>query len=267
MATVISGMEKVTNQSGFGLIISQSLEEESHEISCVNTLFNSRVDGFLVSLAYDTKSLDHFKALQDKNIPIVFFDRVMECNGCLSVVIDNFKAGYEATSHLIDQGCHNIIHIGGNLLRNVYLDRFRGYKKALADNGIIFNQNMIIISDLSEQAGIAAAKRILKMKPLPDGIFSSNDTTAVSVIVELRKTGVKIPEDISIVGFNNDPISHVIEPILTTINYPAREMGEIAATSLINKLKGNQPDNQSNIVLKHNLIIRKSSLRNVNVRH
>jgi LacI family transcriptional regulator len=265
MATVISGMEKVTNQFGFGLIISQSQEEESREISCINTLFNSRVDGFLVSLAYDTKNLDHFKVLQNKNIPIVFFDRIMECDGCQSVVIDNFRAGYEATSHLIDQGCHNIIHIGGNLLRNVYYDRFRGYKQALADSGIIFNQNSVIISDLTEQAGIAAAKKILKMKPLPDGIFSTSDTTAVSVIIELRKSGVKIPEDISIVGFNNDPISQVIEPNLTTINYPAREMGEIAATSLINKLKGNQPDNLSTIVLKHNLIIRKSSQRNINV--
>jgi LacI family transcriptional regulator len=216
----------------------------------------------LVSLASDTKNTDHFNGLINKDIPVVFFDRVLECNGCLSVVIDNYKAGYEATSHLIEQGCRRIFHIGGNLLRNVYADRFRGYKQALADNGIGFDQNFIVISDMSAQAGIDTAKKILNMKPRPDGIFASNDTSAVVAIVELEKEGVKIPDEIAVVGFNNEPISQVVQPNLTTVDYPAREIGEIAATSLINKLKSSQSDNLSTIVLKHNLIIRKSSLRN-----
>jgi LacI family transcriptional regulator len=261
MATVISGMEKVTNQYGYGLIISQSLESEKHEISCVSTLFNSRVDGLLVALAYDTKTTNHFNVFLNKNIPVVFFDRVSECNGCMSIVIDNYKAGYEATSHLIEQGCHRIAHFGGNPLRNVYNDRFRGYKQALADNGISFDQNLLIISDLSEQAGTLATKHILKMKPHPDGIFTANDTTAVAAIMELENAGVKIPEEIAIVGFNNEPISHVVQPNLTTVNYPAMEIGELAATSIINKLQNSQSDSLSTIVLKHNLIIRNSSLK------
>lgn len=261
MATVIAGMEKVTNQHGYGLIISQSQESGKQEMSCVNTLFNSRVDGLLVSLAFDTKNMDHFNALLKKNIPVVFFDRVAECNGCMSVVIDNYKAGYEATSHLIEQGCRQIVHLGGNMLRNVYADRFRGYKKALADNGIHFDQKLVIISDLSGLAGSEAAIKILKMKPLPDGIFTSNDTSAVAAIVELEKAGIKIPDDIAVVGFNNEPISRVVQPNLTTIEYPARQIGEIAATSLINKLKNNQSDILTSIVLTHSLIIRKSSLK------
>src|SRR5665811_884588 len=99
------------------------------------------------------------------------------------------------------------------------------------------------------------------MIPRPDGIFSSNDNSAVAAIVELEKAGVNIPDDIAVVGFNNEPISQVIKPNLTTVDYPAREIGEIAATSLINKLKNSQSANFSTIVLKHKLVIRQSSLR------
>src|SRR5664280_785016 len=204
MATVISGIEKITAQHGYGLIISQSQESWKKEISCISTLFNSRVDGLLVSLAFNTKNLEHFNVLLNKDIPVVFFDRVADCDGCLRVVIDNYKAGYEATTHLIEQGCQRIVHLGGNLIRNVYNDRFRGYKKALADKGIAFDQKLVIIGDLSEHAGTVAAKKIMKMNPRPDGIFTSNDTTAVAVVVELENGGVKIPDEIAIVGFNNE---------------------------------------------------------------
>jgi LacI family transcriptional regulator len=261
MATVISGIEKITAQHGYGLIISQSQESWKKEISCISTLFNSRVDGLLVSLAFNTKNLEHFNVLLNKDIPVVFFDRVADCDGCLRVVIDNYKAGYEATSHLIEQGCKRIVHIGGNLLRNVYSERFNGYKQALADNKLEFDQVLVVISDMTGPAGTDTAKKILKMIPRPDGIFVSNDTTAVAAMVELERAGVMIPDDIAVVGFNNDPISQVIRPNLTTVDYPARQIGEIAATSLINKLKNSESANFSTLILKHNFICRQSSLR------
>ena len=140
MASVISGIEKITYQNGYGLLISQSQESVIQEKSCITTLFDSQVDGLLVSLAYDTKSLDHFNCLLEKNIPIIFFDRVAACRDCMSIVIDNFKAGYEVTSHLIEQGCKTIVHVTGNLLRNVYSDRLEGYKQALADHDLVFDE-------------------------------------------------------------------------------------------------------------------------------
>jgi LacI family transcriptional regulator len=261
MATAIAGIEKITNQYGYGLIISQSQESGKKEISCISTLFNSRVDGILISLAYDTADMNHFNLLFNKDIPVVFFDRVEECNGCMSVVIDNYKAGYEATSHLIEQGCRRIIHLGGNLLRNVYSERFRGYKQALADNDIKFEQELLIISELNSQAGTDTARTMMKMKERPDGIFTANDTSAVAVICELQKAGFKIPDDVAVAGFNNEPVSQVVQPNLTTIDYPARDIGEIAATSLINKLNNSEAFNLSTIVLKHQLIVRASTLR------
>jgi LacI family transcriptional regulator len=262
MATALAGIEKVTSEHGYGLIISQSQESWRKEIACISTLFNSRVDGLLISLAFDTKNLDHFDILFDRDIPIVFFDRVADCHGCISIIIDNYKAGYEATSHLIEQGCRRIFHLGGNILRNVYSERLKGYKQALADNKIEFDPELVVSSDMSSQAGIETARKILKMKYRPDGIFTANDTTAAAIIVELEKEGIKIPEEIAIAGFNNEPISQFIQPNLTTIDYPAREIGEIAATSLINKLKNSQTASLSTIVLKHKLIARKSSAMN-----
>lgn len=261
MATVIAGVEKITNQHGYGLLISQSQESVKQEVSCISTLFNSRVDGILISLAFDTKNLDHFNLLFNKDIPVVFFDRVADCNGCLSIVIDNFRAGYEATSHLLDQGCRRIVHFGGNLLRNVYSERYRGYRQALSDRGIESSPKLVLMSDLTREAGKTLSGKVIRMNPQPDGIFAANDTSAVAAIVELQKSGIRVPEDIAVAGFNNEPISQVIQPNLTTIDYPAKEIGELAASSLISKLNGTQSADMSTIILKHSLIIRESSLR------
>lgn len=261
MAEALAGIEKVTSGNGYGLIIAQSQESWRKEISCVSTLFNSRVDGLLVSLAYDTKNLDHFNILFNKQIPVVFFDRVAECNGCMSIGIDNYKAGYDAVCHLIDQGCKRIVHIGGNMLRNVYSERLRGYKEALADHNIDQYEDLIFISDMSSRSGAEIARKLIKKRPLPDAVFTSNDTTAVAVMMELYKAGIKIPEDIAVAGFNNEPVSQVVKPNLTTVDYPAKDIGELAAGSIMGKLQRSGEAELSNIIMKHKLIVRESSVR------
>lgn len=261
MSTVISGMEKVANAHGYNLIISQSQESFKKEIDSVTTMFNSRVDGLMISLAYDTKDTDHFEDLIRKQIPLIFFDRVIEHPGCTSIVIDNKRAGFEATMHLISQGCKRIVHVDGNVNRNVYADRLDGYKQALKESGIEFDPDLVINNKLTDQTSTEAAQFILNMKQLPDGIFTANDTSAVTCIRELKLAGIRVPQDIAVVGFNNDPISKVIEPNLTTIDYPGQEMGEIAATTLVNKLKKQPTGNLDTVVLRHKLIVRESSLK------
>ncbi|HTE28898.1 MAG TPA: LacI family DNA-binding transcriptional regulator [Chryseolinea sp.] len=261
MSTVIAGMEKVANEAGYNLVISQSLESVKKEMANVRSLFNSRVDGLLVSLAYDTDDISHFELFLNKNIPFIFFDRVIDHPKCTSIVIDNYKAGYEMTSHLIDQGCRRIVHITASLKRNVYADRLRGYKQALIDHHLPYDEGLVIFNDLSDQASTEAARAILKMDPLPDGIFAANDPCAVSCIRELKLSGIRIPEQIAVGGFNNDTLSKVIEPNLTTINYPGQEMGEAAASTLIRRLEKQEGANLNTMVLRHELIIRDSSLR------
>jgi LacI family transcriptional regulator len=269
MSSVIAGMEKVANGAGYNLIISQSQESSKKEIESTKTMFNSRVDGLLISLSAETKNFDHFDIIFKRRIPVIFFDRVVELPHCTSIVINNERAGFDATSHLIGQGCKRIVHISGSLNRNVYADRLKGYKIALSENNIPFdpsliftNNEKVFISHLSDRAGAEVAKKILKMEVLPDGIFASNDTSAVACIRELKLAGIKIPQDITVVGFNNDPISRVIEPNLTTIHYPGEEMGELAANTLINGLKNVSSGNHLNtMVIRHELIVRQSSLK------
>jgi LacI family transcriptional regulator len=261
MSTVLAGMEKAANESGYNLLISQSLESQKKESASIATFFNTRVDGMLISLSFETLNIDHLNFIFKKGIPIVFFDRVYDHPKCKSVVINNYKAGYEVTTHLIEQGCKNIVQICGSMTRNVFADRHSGYKQALIDQGLEMNSNSLIVTDLSYKAGQDAAKDILKQKIIPDGVFASNDTTAAALICEFKQAGLRIPQDVCVVGFNDDPLSRVVEPNLTTVQYPGKDLGEIAANTLIDTLRGEQSAALKTIVLSHSLIIRQSSLR------
>lgn len=260
MSDVIAGIEKVVNEAGYNLIISQSLESAEKEKVNADTMFTNRVDGLLVSLAYNTNSLDHFKSFIKKGVPLLFFDRVADLENCPTIVIDNFKAAYDVTSHLIAQGCRNILHITGNLTRNVYSDRFNGFKQALADHSISFNTENLMLTDLSPEAGVNTANEILKLNRKPDGVFVSNDSCAASCMIQLKKHNVRIPKDMLFAGFNNDFISSVVEPNLTTVDYKGYKMGEITAQTLINQLSNRSNFNLTqSIVIRHELIIRDSS--------
>lgn len=261
MSTVIAGIEKIVQDCGYNLIISQSQESVEKEIANVQTMFNSRVDGLLVSLSFDTEAFTHFDLIYRKEIPLIFFDRVMDSAHSTCISIDNVRAGYDITMHLLDQGCKRIFHIGGTPRRNVYADRLQGYQNALMERNICFDPAFVIQSDLKEEDGAAAAQQILAMPALPDGIFAANDTTAAACIKILKSAGIDIPRQVAVAGFNNDPISRVIEPDLTTIHYPGQEMGELAATTLINTIRGSHSANLNNLILRHQLIVRNSSNR------
>ncbi|HEY5407707.1 MAG TPA: LacI family DNA-binding transcriptional regulator [Ginsengibacter sp.] len=260
--SVLAGVEKVTTESGYDLIIAHSSESYKKEVANAKNLFEKRVDGLIASLSFDTENLEHFKRFNDRGVPVIFFDRVEQEGYNTVVVIDNRKCGYQATQHLIEQGCRRIIYVTSSLKRNVYSLRFKGYKDALGDNGIPFDESLLIINDLSEKAGIEAAMQILKMDRLPDGAFITNDFVAAVCMRTLKENRIKIPEDIAVVGFNNDAIGNLIEPALTTINYPGIQMGEVAARNLISHLKGiGNLQNTNTIIIRSNLIIRKSSLK------
>ena len=169
MTSVLAGIEKITTEAGYDLIIAHSSETFEKEIANARNLFQKRVDGLIASLSFETENLDHFKPFKDKGVPVIFFDRVEQDGNNTVVVIDNYKCGYKATQHLIEQGCKRIVIVTSSLQRNVYSQRFKGYKEALSDAGIPFDETLLIINDISEKAGIESALQMLKMKPLPDG--------------------------------------------------------------------------------------------------
>lgn len=262
ITSVLAGIEKVTTEAGYDLIIAHSSESYEKEAANAMNLFHKRVDGLIASLAFNTKGLEHYRAYEERGIPVIFFDRVEEKNDNTKVIIDNYKAGYQATQHLIDQGCRKIVMVTANLKRNVYAQRHKGYMDALHYNSIPFDKDLVLIKDLSEQCGVEAAMQILQMRPLPDGAFITNDFSAAVCMQTLKEHGIRIPQDIAVVGFNNDAIGKIVEPQLTTIHYPGMDMGEIAARNLINHLRGISNLKHTNtIVVRSDLIIRKSSLK------
>ena len=264
MTSVLSGIEKVTAEAGYDLIIAHSSESFAKEVANAKNLFQKRVDGLIASLSFDTKDLNHYLPFKDKNVPVIFFDRVEQEGNNTVVIIDNRKCGFIATKHLIDQGCKRIVHITSSLKRNVYSERFIGYQEALKEAGLDFEERLLIINDLSEKSGIESALQVLKMKPRPDSAFITNDFVAAVFMRTLKENGLAIPADIAIVGFNNDAISKLIEPALTTINYPGIDVGEIAARNLVDHLKGvANIQNTNTIIVRSNLIIRKSSLKKI----
>jgi len=260
--SALTGIEKVAAEAGYDIVIAHSSETAAKEIANAHNLFYKRVDGLIASLAYDTENLEHFDPFFKKGIPVIFFDRVEEDTMGVKVVIDNIKAGAMATEHLISQGCRDIVHVTGHLGRNVYADRLRGYKEALLAHEIPFREDRVIVNDLSVDQAIDAAKRILAMNPRPHGLFVTNDFCASVCMQTLKEGGVKIPGDIAVVGFNNDVISTIVEPRLTTISYPGREIGEVAARHLISQLREGKKISQTNkVILSSKLIVRASSLR------
>jgi LacI family transcriptional regulator len=266
MSSVLAGMENAASRENYNLIITQSLEKGEKEKANAHTMYNKRVDGLLISLAYDTENISHLQPFISKGIPIVFFDRTYPHSDITSIKIDNYTAAYNVTKHLLEQGCIRIMHLGGNIIRDVYSDRLDGYKKALDEYKIPFDDKLVYVSDLSEEDGVEAAKYILKMKNTnrPDGVFGANDTMAVHCMIHLKHEGINIPGDIAFAGFNNDPISKVIEPNLTTVNYSGYHVGEVATMNLINHLNGISNTKSTNsIILRADLIIRQSSQKKI----
>ncbi|WP_158826500.1 LacI family DNA-binding transcriptional regulator [Mucilaginibacter lacusdianchii] len=262
MTNIIVGIDKVLSEANYNLVISQSLDNIGKEVQIAKAMYNNRVDGLLVSLAYDTENAEHFESFVKRGIPLVYFDRIFPHEKCPGVEIDNAKAAYEVTEHLIRQGCRRIVHITAYRLSSVALDRFNGYKQALLDYNIPYDESLVLYTELGIEDGARAAQTILNMPNRPDGIFAINDACAVGCLKELRKNGVSIPDEIAIAGFNDDAVADIVEPGLTTVIYKGYEMGEVAAQILVEKLNNTYTATSGNkVLLKSELIIRESSLR------
>lgn len=261
-SSVISGIEKVAYDSGFAVTISQSNDNFVKENKIAHTLFANRVDGLIISIGMETTSFDHLKLFSERKVPLVFFDRVVDTIDTHKIVVDDFGGGYRATKHLIEQGAKNIAHIGGPLNLKIYENRQNGYFKALKEAGIPIKKSLIINNSLTREDGNMAIIKLMGNKIKPDAIFCANDTTALSVIIYLQKKDIKVPGDVAIVGFSNEPFSEVVTPSISTIKQPGFLIGEKAAQLIVKQImsKTSVPAYET-ITMPTELIVRNSSLR------
>ncbi|WP_319501520.1 LacI family DNA-binding transcriptional regulator [uncultured Draconibacterium sp.] len=259
-SSVISGIEDVAYKQGFAVTISQSNDNLEKESTIAHTFFSNRVDGLILSIGMETQSYDHLKLFSERNIPLVFFDRIVEEIPAHKIVVDDFGGAYRATQHLIEQGRKKVAHIGGPLNLQIYAKREAGYRQAISDAGLQINENQILHNSLTREDGLNAIKKILRTKERPDAIFCANDTTALSTIILLNEKGIKVPEDIAIVGFSNEPFSELVTPSISTIKQPGFEMGQKAAELLIKQISSKvKPKSYETIMMETELVIRDSS--------
>ncbi|MEM9830396.1 MAG: LacI family DNA-binding transcriptional regulator [Bacteroidota bacterium] len=263
IASLISGIEDTASQSDYNVIISQSYDSYKKEVATAHSLYSSRVDGLIVSLAMETRKYDHFQAFLENKIPLISVDRIAPELETDCVAIDNHAAGFKATEHLIAMGCRRIAHLGGAQHRNIYRGRQQGYLDALKKHGLPIDERLVVHSKLSMEEGKESTKYLLNLPNPPDGIFSANDSAAVSAIQYAKHNGWHVPQDLAIIGFNDDPISSIIEPQLTTISHPAFDMGKIAAQQILRYQDYGHVVQSQTTVLKTEVIVRASTRRNV----
>lgn len=264
LSSLISGIEISAQESGYTVIIMQSHDSYEEEVNMAKSLYSNRVSGVICSLAMETRDTSHFHQFSNNNIPLVFVDRVPKDYKTFRVVIDNYSAGYKATKHLIEQGCTRIAHFtAGSEFGNLYNERKRGYIEALKDHNLKVEDELIInLKSITYDEGVEASNLLFDLNPIPDGLFVPGDIIGVSAMQTAKKRGIKVPEDIAVIGFNNDPISQIIDPNLSTITHPAEEMGKAATEIILKNLKSSKNDDAKEITfLNTEVLVRESSKR------
>jgi len=259
----INGIESIAYKKGYYVIISQSHESYEREVSNAQYLASRSVDGLLVSLSTETTDLSHLKKLHEKGLPIVFFDRVTEEMQTHKVIANNFNGAYQATEHLLRSGFKRIAHVTISPHLSITKERLAGYKAALADNGVSFDDSLVkyckygglIISETEQ-----AIDALLHLPKKVDAIVAASDKLSTGCLSALAKKNIKIPDDMALVGFTNSPLTEVFHPSMSSVRQPAFEMGQVAMEMLIQIIESRRPVTEFETrVLNTELTIRASS--------
>ena len=261
-STVISGIEDIAHSRGYNVIITQSNESMEREMANLQTLFNNRVDGVLISISKETNKYTHLESVIQKGLPLVFFDRVAHGLKCSKVTVDDFMGGYQATQHLIQQGYKKIMHLGGPEYLDISHRRMEGYKKAHQEAGIEIDEDMIIFDMISNDQATQDLVFKLLTERKPDSVFAFTDMAALTALRAAYKLGKSVPDDFGVVGFSNWQFTAFTSPSISTVEQPGFELGQHATELLLNQIESEEEQiKQESIVLPTAIIPRESSNR------
>src|SRR6186713_3383049 len=233
LSTMVKGIDEAALEAGYTVMVCQSNESFGREIVNTRRLLESLVDGFIISVSSETKVFDHFKKIQDKKMPMVVFDRVTPFLKAPSVRIDNEDGGFQATEHLLQQGYKRIAILAGPKNLDISNQRLNGYLKALKKNKMPIDENLIIYCDFDQHYAYIATKELLSVKKRPDAIFTISDRMAIGAMLAIKERGMNMPQDIGLVGFNNEPLFSLLTPKISSVEMPCFEIGKAAATFFI----------------------------------
>ena len=258
-ATVLDGVEEEARRRGYKVFVGQSHECYEEEVELCRSFDEIRVSGIIVSLAKDTKNYDHFLELQQKGIPLVFYDRICHGINASRVVVDDYNGAFNAVEYLVKTGCKRIAFYGSPMHMEISKNRFNGYKDALLKNNLTFDSNLTRICDNREDAE-RITPELLALEDRPDAFFAINDDTAIGILRAVKKKGLKVPKDVSIFGFSDGFRSRASDPQLTSVNQRGQEVGREAADILIKEIEGVLPAEKVNKrIVMTKLVIRETT--------
>jgi LacI family transcriptional regulator/LacI family repressor for deo operon, udp, cdd, tsx, nupC, and nupG len=262
--SVISGIEQYIKEKKYRSIICQSGESYEQEVENISLMLSHKVDGIIASHTMETRSFDHFKAVVNRGVPLVMFNRTTDQLNVSTVVVDDYEGAFRMVDFLLKSGRKRIAHLSGpSSLQNSRL-RLKGYLDALAHNNVSVDEQLILSYDLHLEKVKIYVKHFLDLVPRPDALFCMNDPTAIAAMQAIKQRGLSIPKDIAIAGFSNDLSSSLISPTLTTVAQPTQEMGREAARLLLAEIlppkkKQQKVQRQESVVLKTSLLFREST--------
>jgi DNA-binding LacI/PurR family transcriptional regulator len=259
--SAIAGIEQVLTRNGYSAIICQSLESREQEALHVRNLVSSQVDGIIASMAEDTHDTSHFDYARDKGIPIVFFDRAPELPAVSSVVIDNREAARIAVEHLIGTGCRRLLYFAGPEGLRIAGIRYHGFLQAIHSAGLPASAGKVVHCPIHPEAAYAAMEELLAHDHNFDGVFAVNDRVAMGLMNALQRHGVRVPDDVTVIGFNNEPYCDYLQPSLSSIAQPSEEMGSAAAGALLRHLEAEESSPPAIMYFETRLVIRESTGR------
>ncbi|AOW21521.1 LacI family DNA-binding transcriptional regulator [Urechidicola croceus] len=265
-SNVIGGIINEAEKNGYMVILLQSNEDFEMEKKQLNLLVQQQVDGILISLTVETKNFEHLERIQQRGIPLVMYDKVAKAIDCSKVIIDDKKASYDAVSYLIRKGYKRIAYFGGSMVALNFSNRFLGYKQALEEYRIPFDDSLVYICDTSDEYndGYNNASELIKKHGIigVDAAFAVTDVIAVGITKYFNTHNISIPKDVAVFGFSNWFMSSVVTPPLSTVNQPGYEMGKKSIEILLKEIAQSKDKKEivhERIVLPTTLEIRQST--------
>ncbi|WP_147678287.1 LacI family DNA-binding transcriptional regulator [Algibacter pacificus] len=262
-SSVIQNMEEVLNKAGYNIIITQSNESYIKECNNIDTLLFTQVDGIIASMANETIDLGYYEKIKSKGIPLILFDRGENDLNVDYIGINDYNSSHMIVEHLVKQGCKRIAHIGGFKRTRIFNNRIRGYVDALKKHNLPLDNELLIESSLTTEDGREKMIQLLALKTRPDAVYVAGDYAALGAFQVLNEQQIKMPEDIALVGFGNEPFTAMVSPTITSIEQHSSEIGQQAAKTFLQYVK-QKPVKQTlnKIILNAELVVRDSSKNN-----
>lgn len=234
----ITALQHRVQEAGYRLMIAQSDDDCDLERDLIETMFSSRVDALVISLALTSQDYSAFDNFIKHHIPVVFYDRIplKPIASTYTIVGDDFGGGYAVAKHLAAVGAKQIAYISGPLNCNIYRDRTLGFLKGLQEEGLALNDDWVFYQELTAENAIRSIDELLAKGRKPDAIFAANDSTAIAIVEFARNAGIDVPHELKVVGYSNDPRAAIIRPAITTVDQYPESMANKVAQLLLDVL-------------------------------